>query len=144
VAVVTGASEVREVTCLAAVQIGNQQDSIEDYSDRDLPTESDITHISLELIGPSCGSYRPPRLGRLRLSSSTGLSIFLTEIALMSSVERKEKEIEVTSEWREWAMSILSDRSEESDSWRRKGDGGVLGKPLAALLMLLWGCNAVL
>jgi hypothetical protein len=40
----------------------------------------------------------------------------LTEIALMSSVERKEKEIEVTSEWREWAMSILSDRSEESDS----------------------------
>jgi hypothetical protein len=31
----------------------------------------------------------------------------LTEMALMSSDERKEKETDVISVWREWAMSMV-------------------------------------
>lgn len=65
------------------------------------------THRSLEPIGPSLGSYRPPLVGRLRLSSKIGLSTFLTEMALMSSAERKEKDREDTSEWIECEMSMM-------------------------------------
>ena len=69
------------------------------------------THTSRGDMGPSFGSYSPPLLGRLRLSSKMGLSIFLTEIERMSSEERKEKESEVTSEWREWEMSMVESTS---------------------------------
>ena len=57
--------------------------------------------MSLALMGPSFGSYSPLRLGRWRLSRRMGLSIFLTEIERMSSEDKKEKEREEISVWRE-------------------------------------------
>lgn len=79
-----------------------------------------VTHTSRWDIGPSCGSYSPPFVGRLRLSRRIGLSSFLTEIERMSSEVRKEKEREETSLWREWAISMvarLSAKLHQAAAW---------------------------
>jgi hypothetical protein len=65
------------------------------------------TYISLEPIGPSLGSYSPPLLGKFRLSSNIGLSIFCTEIDEISSVVRKENDSEEISVERGLPISIV-------------------------------------
>ena len=65
------------------------------------------TYTSLADIGPSFGSYNPPLVGRPRLSSNKGLSIFLTDIAFTSSEVRKENDKPAAWELMEWAISIL-------------------------------------
>ena len=44
-------------------------------------------------IGPRAGSYKPPAVGVCVLSRRTGFVSFLTDMALISSDERKEKDV---------------------------------------------------
>lgn len=65
-------------------------------------------YTSRAVMGPNFGSYNPPRVGRFRLSSKIGLSIFLTEMERISSVVKEEKDMAVISVERGWAMSIMA------------------------------------
>jgi hypothetical protein len=78
-----GTSERIEMACRATTS----------YVQTHIRKERGNTHISNLSLGPSAGSYRPPRLGRFKSSSKTGLTMVLTDILRMSSVDRKEKEM---------------------------------------------------
>ena len=66
------------------------------------------TYTSRADIGPSFGSYNPPFVGRPKLSSRRGLSIFLTDIDFTSSEVRKEKDRPAAWELMEWAISMAA------------------------------------
>lgn len=66
--------------------------------------------MSSLFIGPRAGSYRPPADGVFVLSSRTGLTICFTEIFLISSEERKEKDVEPMCDDIALVTSILSKR----------------------------------
>lgn len=55
------------------------------------------TYKSCLPLGPNEGSYRPPIFGLLRSSRRTGFTICLTDMRRISSVDRKEKEMLLTS-----------------------------------------------
>lgn len=58
-------------------------------------------------LGPRAGSYRPPTFGLLRSSRRIGLTICLTEIRLMSSVVRNEKEMLATVDGMEFEIFMM-------------------------------------
>jgi len=72
------------------------------------PTLTELTYTSLADIGPSLGSYNPPFVGKPRLSRSSGLSIFLTDIDFTSSDVKKEKDSPAAWELIEWAISMAT------------------------------------
>lgn len=53
----------------------------------------DLTHTSARSAGPKAGSYRPPVVGMFKLSNKIGFVICLTEISLMSRLDKKENEM---------------------------------------------------
>ena len=66
-----------------------------------------VTHTSARSEGPRAGSYNPPVVGMLRLSSKIGFVICLTEISLISRLDKKEKEMALAWVGRECAISIV-------------------------------------
>jgi hypothetical protein len=72
-------------------------------------------------MGPSFGSYNPPFVGRPRLSSRRGLSIFLTDIDFTSSEVRKEKDRPAAWELMECAISMAALVCWQCVAWRVKG-----------------------
>lgn len=72
-----------------------------------LSRQATWTHTSPLSLGPKALSYNPPLVGMFKLSNRIGLVICLTETSLISLEERKEKEMEVGWEGREWEMSMV-------------------------------------
>ena len=72
------------------------------------PLPRSITYTSRADMGPNLGSYNPPFVGRPKLSSRRGLSIFFTDIDFTSSEVRKEKDRPAAWELIEWAISMAA------------------------------------
>jgi hypothetical protein len=64
-------------------------------------------HTSPRSEGPNAGSYSPPVVGMFKLSSKMGFVICLTEISLMSLLERKENEMALAWVGKECAISMM-------------------------------------
>jgi hypothetical protein len=72
-----------------------------------LTAKRSYTDTSARSAGPRAGSYNPPVVGMFKLSSKIGFVICLTEIFLISRLDKKEKEMALAWVGSECAISIL-------------------------------------
>lgn len=76
--------------------------------------------MSSFFMGPKLGSYSPPAVGVCVLSSKIGFVICFTDIALISSEERKEKEVPAMLDEMARVMSMVGSRGgQERDGGRK-------------------------